>query len=41
MTFEKAQRLHRDNGDDGTALAARPLQLKLDLIISAINTRSS
>ena len=29
MTFEMAVRLRRDNGDDGTALAARPLQLKL------------
>ena len=32
MTFETALHLRRDDRDDGTALAARPLQLKLDCI---------
>src|SRR5688572_14589002 len=32
MAFEMAPHARRENGNDGTALAARPLQLKLELM---------
>ena len=34
MTFETALRLRRDDSNDGTALAARPLQLELGSVVS-------